>query len=400
MRHTFYVPSKSTRHRIASLALYRALIRNGSRIPLPKDVPVGGPRHPVAHIVRRRFETHCNYTSLRLIYAAMTSGYKFLTLFTKAQRGGSKEYNEVIGHLRHRRISSPRSKADSAANGPTKPPMITRTSPSFTPAKYKPTYTPHSDPAKRRIPLMGAASEGVPYLRFSKPQRPVVNQIIGRRRKHIVDVVDKVKDLEDFAAPGAALEDLWEDLVEKHIERETGEVSQAKDLEETYAWSVMVSRLWYEYKSQVLWDDITAKGEAMWDIVQAEKDHAAAVVAKDDIARNKLVVPLRTSQERGKKSIKIAKGRMMPVLQEAHGIAAKLRNRGEGRVLENQADPFTSPIWQELQRSFSGKMIAWLSKIKHHDPGLVAAKRRSVRRATEDQEDEGFADFLAAARSE
>lgn len=400
MRHTYYVPSKSSRHRIAALALYRALVRNGSKIEIAEDVPRGGPRHPVAHIIRRRFESHRNYTSLRLVYSAMASGYQFLTLFAKAQVEGSKEHGEVMEHLRNRRISPPRPKEEAAVEKPVKSPMITRITPDHVPAKYKPTYTPYHDPAKRRVPTMGAAAEGVPYLRFTKPQRPIVNKIIRRRRNLVIELVEKVKDLEEYTAAEAALEDKWEDLVEEHIELETGQAPPPREMEETYVWSAMGSRLWYEYKLQVLWDDMTAKGEAMWDIVELEKQHAEAKAGEDGgNTRHRRVVPLRTAAERGRKRIKVSQSRMMPILKEVHRIAAYMRKQGEGDQLEKQIDPFATPIWQKLHRNSTGRMVAWLSKTEHHDPSLLGGKTRGALEPGE-EEDDGFASVFSTARTE
>lgn len=83
MRHTFFVPARNSRHRVAALALYRALFRSARQIGLPEDVSSKGPRHPVAHLVKKRFQSNKNYTSLRLVYSSMSAGYKVLCLCQK-----------------------------------------------------------------------------------------------------------------------------------------------------------------------------------------------------------------------------------------------------------------------------------------------------------------------------
>lgn len=76
MRQTFFVPARNSRHRIAALALYRALVRSARQIELPKDVAQAGSIGSVASLVRRRFESNKHYTSLRLVYGSMSAGYK------------------------------------------------------------------------------------------------------------------------------------------------------------------------------------------------------------------------------------------------------------------------------------------------------------------------------------
>lgn len=76
MPRSFFVPAQNCRHRIAALALYRALTRTARRISLPQNWQHKGAVHPVAHLVRKRFEGNKNYTSLRLVYSSMAAGYK------------------------------------------------------------------------------------------------------------------------------------------------------------------------------------------------------------------------------------------------------------------------------------------------------------------------------------
>ncbi|POR34001.1 Uncharacterized protein TPAR_05802, partial [Tolypocladium paradoxum] len=97
MRRLPFIPARDPRHRTAALALYRALLRSASRIPLPGDAPSCKPG-AVARLVRRRFAGNRAYTSLRLVYASMAAGYRFLTLFARAQTPGSPEHAQVVHH--------------------------------------------------------------------------------------------------------------------------------------------------------------------------------------------------------------------------------------------------------------------------------------------------------------
>jgi hypothetical protein len=75
-----FVPARDSRHRAACFALYKALIRQSVRVPLPDDVvrPPGleGPVHPLKHLVRKGFRRNKNDTSSRLVISALRNGYK------------------------------------------------------------------------------------------------------------------------------------------------------------------------------------------------------------------------------------------------------------------------------------------------------------------------------------
>lgn len=92
-----FVPKRSSQHRIACIALYRALFRqaqtisipNGLHLPLtaaeaaeaerssqsPLHVPPDK-RNPILPLIARQFRRNKNDTSPRLIHAALVSGYK------------------------------------------------------------------------------------------------------------------------------------------------------------------------------------------------------------------------------------------------------------------------------------------------------------------------------------
>lgn len=69
-------PSRSSRHRVACLALYRALVRKALLVPLPDDVPRPGPTNPIQHLVARQFRRNRHDVSKRLVFSALAAGYK------------------------------------------------------------------------------------------------------------------------------------------------------------------------------------------------------------------------------------------------------------------------------------------------------------------------------------
>lgn len=81
MRPSHFVPARDSRHRHACLALYRALVREGRRIPLPEDAELSqGPSrrttNPVQRLITRQYRRNRADTSPRLVFAALEAGYK------------------------------------------------------------------------------------------------------------------------------------------------------------------------------------------------------------------------------------------------------------------------------------------------------------------------------------
>lgn len=71
-----FIAAENSRHRIAAIALYRALLKTGKKIAIPQNLQPSGPVHPIVHLIRKRVRKNKSYTSLRLLYAAMTAGYR------------------------------------------------------------------------------------------------------------------------------------------------------------------------------------------------------------------------------------------------------------------------------------------------------------------------------------
>lgn len=80
---TTFIPSRNSRHRIAAIALYRALIKAAQAVPIPsqhgdtsQEQRRQASAHPLAKIVRRRFDRNKIDISNRLVFASMAAGYK------------------------------------------------------------------------------------------------------------------------------------------------------------------------------------------------------------------------------------------------------------------------------------------------------------------------------------
>ncbi len=77
MTRTPFIPARDSRHRGAVVALYRALAKTANKVTLPDQIGVvSSGSKPIQSILRRRFEKNSKDISPRLVFAALTAGYK------------------------------------------------------------------------------------------------------------------------------------------------------------------------------------------------------------------------------------------------------------------------------------------------------------------------------------
>jgi len=87
-----FLPRRSGAHRIAcmfhcsviilkanlnliGIALYRALLIQCPKIPLPDDIQFSGPVNPIKHFIRKRFKKNAFHASPRIVVPALKTGY-------------------------------------------------------------------------------------------------------------------------------------------------------------------------------------------------------------------------------------------------------------------------------------------------------------------------------------
>ncbi|KAK7414591.1 hypothetical protein QQX98_006528 [Neonectria punicea] len=277
---SMFIASKSSRHRVAAIALYRALIKTSRDIALPKDLQPSGPVHPIVHLIRKRVGKNKTYTSLRLVYAAMTAGYKFLTMFTKAQDPSTPEYTMLVEHLRKRADEAALSRSKLPPQKPRRswsrnPPLLTRISHPDAPPKYISTVRPRPKSefnGERKVPVFGATAEGLPYLRVQKPQPRLLSMTIHKKQMVFVGKGRKLEEVDEVRMPAAEQEDNWEMLVRKELKAAGIEKESAHDEPfGGYQRSEVLSRLWHMNRMSKTWKDWVARGSALHQIAEEER---------------------------------------------------------------------------------------------------------------------------------
>ncbi|EHK26914.1 uncharacterized protein TRIVIDRAFT_175684 [Trichoderma virens Gv29-8] len=381
MSRSTFIAARNSRHRTAALALYRALLRTASRIPVAQDVA----QKPITQIVRRRFEKNAGYTSFRLVYAAMAAGYKFLNLLTKAQTPNSSEHTQIMQHLQSVRDTAAASRAipHPQRYKPVLPPepLLINTAKPYAPPKYTSNILPRPKDllaGPRKVPSVSATADGQPFVRLKKPQPHVMSRMIGRKNRIFESRILNILDVDERVVPEAALEDDWDRMMDELLaeERSKGgrkqqDTNQSVGAEgnskmETYSWSVQLSRLWWELKIEKTWEDWIARGEALHHLVEQERTLAEQEQGgRSDAARRSNRRAAASSRRNAldyddsPPNVGVSPVPSLPLLEAIRSSVPRDEELAEG---EASQDPFLSPAWAALVKSQEGRMLKWAGK--------------------------------------
>ncbi|KAJ9144109.1 hypothetical protein NKR23_g6212 [Pleurostoma richardsiae] len=307
----FFVPARSSRHRTACFALYRALLRQVPNIHLPDDIATGwGNVNPIKYLIRAGFRRNRADTSPRLVTAALTSGYRLLGLLSSVRDTSSAGHRSVIAFLGERLVRYRRHLADHprrtpAPLRPRAPPLLSRLP---VDEGARPVYVPLTRPLPlseirggvRKVPKL-AHTNGVPFLRLGKPQSPALGRALGRRKEEQQGWITLAQQLHESGRPDAAEEDRWEDIVQRQM-RQDDETSVADSdagglvaderadasTKYTHAVQLSIDRLYEKLNEQR--EDMVARAAAMMRIVDAEQA-LAEKEAKERLERQRTRQP-------------------------------------------------------------------------------------------------------------
>ncbi|KAM6487642.1 hypothetical protein HDV62DRAFT_350350 [Trichoderma sp. SZMC 28011] len=381
MSRSTFIAARNSRHRTAALALYRALIRTASRIPVAQDVA----QKPISQIVRRRVEKNSGYTSFRLIYAAMAAGYKFLNLLTKAQTPNSPEHTQIMQHLQSIRDTAAASRAipHPPQYKPVLPaePLLINTAKANDPPKYTSNILPrpkNSLTGPRKVPSVSATADGQPFVRLKKPQPHVMSRMIGRKNRIFESRIMNILDIDERVVPEAALEDEWDRMMDELLAEEGSKKGRRKQQDlcqsaredrskmETFGWSVQLSRLWWELKIERTWEDWIARGEALHQLVEQERSLDERERGRSDATKRKGNNNRRAASRRSELDYDDAPPNVglspIPALPLLEVIRSTLPRDEALEKSEEAQDPFLSPSWAALVKSQEGRMLKWAGK--------------------------------------
>ncbi|KAF3761695.1 hypothetical protein M406DRAFT_281772 [Cryphonectria parasitica EP155] len=275
---SFFVPARDSRHRAACFALYRALLRLVPKVTLPDDL-FSRPdwQHPIRYLLRTSFQRNKNDTSPRLVTSALKSGYRSLTLLTRARDASSPQHAEIVAFLRERQAAFPPPKPPPPQPEPPKrerpPPLLTRTSSPHEMPVYTSTVRPlplsEISGGVRKVPVLDETNS-IAFLRIGKPQSHWHANFLRRKALRRQARITTVQEMWEDVRPSAAEEDAWERRLEELAAEEGTFV--LGPYERT------VREYGVEYLRKALNDeaeDMVARSTAMLDIVDEERKLAA-----------------------------------------------------------------------------------------------------------------------------
>ncbi|KAF7879066.1 hypothetical protein EAF04_000266 [Stromatinia cepivora] len=231
---TQFIPSKSGPHRIACIALYRALLEQCLRVPIPAELQPKGPIHPLKHLVRKQFRRNVWEHSPKIVVAALKTGYEAEKLIRTAGDGDSDSRNQIYELLRYRRAVATTS---ALVPRPPKPkiryPEAIPGVPKLLEARPLPL---EKLSGLRHVPKFAKAMVSN-FLRIQKPQSPYLSRVLRDKietRQKRTDSRDRIEYLEEIAIA----ENTWEDIIEDQLENEGLSVDEWNKKQPGLGWGV------------------------------------------------------------------------------------------------------------------------------------------------------------------
>ncbi|KAL1306987.1 hypothetical protein AAFC00_005619 [Neodothiora populina] len=213
-------PRKSGPHRIAAIALYRALLVRCDTAQVASEH-----RSTLRNVIRNKFRSNANLQSTVLLRNAFTAGHEALDHlhFSATGRQESTSYlADLISRLpAHMAKPPPRAQPAPTEKPASRPPLATGWENSALAARPRPLSQLKG--GKRNIPVLVSANR-IPILRTQKPVSHALSvyihaRVVQRQRRH-----DRRWELME-AARVAQGEDLWDREIERKLQ-------EARDAEE------------------------------------------------------------------------------------------------------------------------------------------------------------------------
>lgn len=297
-------------------------------ISLPADLTSRpGWINPIRFLIRAGFRRNKTDTSPRLVTSALQSGYRFLTMLTRAHDASAPQHSEIVAFLRERQSKFPpppppgapteKEKEEAAKKSAARAraaavPLLTQVSAPGEKPVYKSTVRPlplsKLSGGVRKVPVLDQATAGHTFLRIGKPESRFLGSFLHRKGDARQRRITLVQELQDEYLTQARDEDRWEaELVRlaraegrrlpAGYGAEGGRRAEDSYAEDSYEAAVHVGiRHVGEGLTREV-EDMFARARAMLDIVEEEKKLAEAE-AKD---RKRLKKRERATRKRERK---------------------------------------------------------------------------------------------------
>ncbi|EMD61415.1 hypothetical protein COCSADRAFT_39148 [Bipolaris sorokiniana ND90Pr] len=214
----FLEPKKSTQHRVAAIALYRALLLRCSSAPLSNDDRVS-----LRNAVRNKFRRNRKIQSPYQLGLSFKAGYETLDHLDASTAGDAASTSilmRMVAQLPRALIRAPpvRRTEDRASNEPKE--RLACLPPEKAVLNVRP-YPKTSGP--RHVPIMSSAN-GIPFLRLTKPQPPALSRVLRQRLQRKIQLFDTKVLLSNWWLPMCEEEDAWDALINAQLQTREDDV--------------------------------------------------------------------------------------------------------------------------------------------------------------------------------
>ncbi|KUJ20662.1 uncharacterized protein LY89DRAFT_779394 [Mollisia scopiformis] len=228
-----FLPRKSSAHRIACIALYRALLKQCPHIPLPDDVPLRGNTNPITHFIQKAFRKNVYHTSPKLVVTALETGYAACSLLHHAATSSPESPNPSLLQVHDLLRAQSNSYVASKLACPPKPPPGRPASKAYPGAPKAVDIRPlpkEKLTGRRHVPKLVAVHGIFPFLRFRKPQSAYLSRVLTQKVKRKLRRFERLAEMEGAKEMGE-WEDVWEDTVSSvgHLKNESRRDSEWED---------------------------------------------------------------------------------------------------------------------------------------------------------------------------
>lgn len=203
-----------------------------------------------------------------------------------------------------------------------------------------------------------------------------MSKMIGRKTNIFNDRILNILDVDEWTASQAALEDEWDRMMDKLLAKENPGKAESQafprqpfdgdyfPMGETFGWSVQLSRLWWEWKVERTWEDWTARGEALHELVEQERSLAEKERrrSEDDLLKKdnrRATARLRRDAQEfddAPPNVVVSDTTGLPILE---ALRSNLPKSTKSVQDEASHDPFLSPAWATLVKAERGRMLTW-----------------------------------------
>lgn len=224
--------------------------------------------------------------------------------------------------------------------------------------------------------------------------------MIGKRRSRWTNKTDAIRIAEEQLCPHAALEDQWENLVLEQQRSENdqrGGRQQPMDVTETYLWSELMAKMWHEHKLNSLWEDWTARGKGLYDLLKEERALAEqegetpryqVFGSAPTLAESDATLPSSNISSKHPSELKIRESPSHREYEELRKAAAKAA-KGHGAIEGEAHDFFTSPAWKVWVEGSKSKLVKWAGGTKHWSWDYVAQVSQQDRKILNNRKGDG-----------